>query len=253
VPALSADKKGDAVTYLDDEAADRAVRERVMRERSALGIQAAPVPPSVEQARPHILLLMQTPRPDRLRVFKERIRREVHGADYWRVLRFLYLESDQAPHLQEWVELFRAAEPERHQFHVGLEQQSIDTLPSEFEAFRGCNGWSTAFGMSWTTQMPIAIRYARRACVHLIDRHPSGPPPDAAPMVLRAKIKKEAVLAGILEFGNAEVIIDPSKIVATHFAFVDPNGFEPWPSLQLRPGRTYDNVLREQPPGRKAA
>jgi hypothetical protein len=170
--------------------------------------------------------LSECDRPDRFDRFLEVARdRRLPDADYWRLLRVVWTDTEQPSRLrEEWESLFMGEHPEDsddappRQGTSGRrkalsacsaeERARYEGLPEVVEVYRGLGHDGGEHGISWTLDREKAEWFARRFCPE-------------RPRVAVARVEKRLIDAVFFERGEQEVVITSLGTAAEQLEIVE--------------------------------
>jgi hypothetical protein len=133
---------------------------------------------------------------------------------FWRLFMRLWSDFDKTwAHQDELLDLLRRnAQLESPCLFFDKKQAAFyDALPPVVTIYRGCSR-AAALGLAWTIDQALAERFARG--------HRKIPVPD--PVIVSAKIHRDAILGVFTERNEAEIVVDPDEL-----ADITVNEFDP--------------------------
>lgn len=183
-----------------------------------------------------------------LDAFETRVRPHVSGPLYWYLLRNIWSVSENHYAARDrWLALLRANEPCSMVKMSAIEHGTLAALPEQFLVYRGAASLATSRGLSWTQKHDLAVRYSRYSCS--IERCGLGAPGNPSPVVLCGVATRSAVL--LLLADTNELVIHPDSVAVVATQYIDLDCFHPWPSLDMKPGRSMGEACLPYPPTKR--
>jgi hypothetical protein len=148
----------------------------------------------------------------RMRPFLELIP-SLDDAEYWVLLRSVWISTETTyPHTAEWLALLQASRPDREALMSPEDREVFDSLPETLTVFRGCDSAAGARGLSWTTDLERAVKFAHYSCGPRRLIFGGRKHYRAFPRVMGGTCEKSDVLAYFNERGEQEIVINPEAV-----------------------------------------
>lgn len=147
----------------------------------------------------------------RLGAFLEIVPR-LNDRGYWTLLRDVWITAEVTfPKKQDWLNLLGAQRPERESFMSCSEHETLQSLPSVVEIYRGCGHVDGIYGLSWTLSYERAKFFAAYSCgprrlMLCPEQHGQWP------VLAKATCSKSDVIAYLNHRQEEEIVVDPRKI-----------------------------------------
>lgn len=136
----------------------------------------------------------------------------LNDREYWTLLRDVWTTAEVTfPKKQDWLNLLCAQRPERESFMNCNEHETLQSLPSVVQIYRGCGHVDGIYGLSWTLNYERAKFFAAYSCGPR--RHVLCPGLQGQwPVLATATCSKSDVIAYLDHRDEEEIVVDPRKI-----------------------------------------
>ena len=153
-------------------------------------------------------LIWLRPRPLRPQCFLD-IQSELTDREYWRLLAEVWIDAEGVGYNRlAWLRLFSSSRSHKHELMTPEEHAVFDALPEQVRVYRGAP-LKHARGMSWTTALEVAERFARTS--------------SSDGMVHTTTIPKAKAIAYLDGRKESEIVLDPRRIrIETSGATISP-------------------------------
>lgn len=144
-------------------------------------------------------------RPYRLDAFRD-IEDQLDNIQYWSLLADIWTDSENIrENYYEWEDMLTSERAGREHMMDVDEQEALADLPDIVTVYQGHTDQRDD-GWSWTTDLRVAERFARRFATL----------EEALPLVSEATVAKSNITAYLLGRSEHEVIVDPDHVYVHH-------------------------------------